>query len=534
KSNDGDMDGLSDNEEVRKYLTHPGTPDTDNDEIPDAWEIDKALNANRNDAFEDPDEDGLVNLREFQLGTEPFVADTDGDNLLDGADNCPLAKNLRQQDFDSDGQGNVCDGWYMVGLVAVGDVNNNGSQDLAALWTVAADGGQRVHRLQISDGRTGQQLRLLDVLDAAQSPLELNVMPDERSRGGQLVVISAERIIDGWPSVTVIDVASGRVIRQINSLDAASRLLAMRPLPESQLALLIEDLHTDSLEIRVFDVGSGALQQTVATMVDRVPGWTRFGLELLDSGGEQALAVFAVGESSTPAFVRILRRSDGVVLSNIQPETADDVALEMHAVPDVTNDGVDEYAVRIRNRMNGAEEIRVIALSSGQVLSTIPISGQAVAFASIAPSANSVAAVVPQEIYQFSVIDLQGQSAIVVPVAVDGELIVKVYDLMTGHLLFEMPFSGYPLSYRNFFSMLETDDRADGDTLAAVLEDTDTGSHVIEVRELQTGRLISNGAVSTSQSSGGSMIGWYMLLLLVISMLVKVRRVSRWGKDAGN
>ena len=38
----------------------------------------------------DLDADGLSNLAEAALGTNPFVADTDGDTVLDGADAFPL------------------------------------------------------------------------------------------------------------------------------------------------------------------------------------------------------------------------------------------------------------------------------------------------------------------------------------------------------------------------------------------------------------------------------------------------------------
>jgi len=58
--------------------------DQDNDGMPDDWEVQNGLDPNRNDAAEDADGDGLTNLREYQLGTNPKNADTDGDGMPDG------------------------------------------------------------------------------------------------------------------------------------------------------------------------------------------------------------------------------------------------------------------------------------------------------------------------------------------------------------------------------------------------------------------------------------------------------------------
>src|SRR5205823_3900651 len=59
--------------------------DSDNDGIPDDYEIAHGLNPNNPvDALEDPDHDGLTNLQEYQLGTDMNNADSDGDGIKDG------------------------------------------------------------------------------------------------------------------------------------------------------------------------------------------------------------------------------------------------------------------------------------------------------------------------------------------------------------------------------------------------------------------------------------------------------------------
>lgn len=59
--------------------------DSDGDGIPDGWEASMGLDPDDpEDAALDPDEDGLNNLGEFQAGTDPRNADSDGDSLNDG------------------------------------------------------------------------------------------------------------------------------------------------------------------------------------------------------------------------------------------------------------------------------------------------------------------------------------------------------------------------------------------------------------------------------------------------------------------
>jgi len=69
----------------------PEDTDRDNDSLPDTWETSKGFSITDNGftsakegQYGDFDADGLNNLLEFQLGTNPKLADTDGDGLSDG------------------------------------------------------------------------------------------------------------------------------------------------------------------------------------------------------------------------------------------------------------------------------------------------------------------------------------------------------------------------------------------------------------------------------------------------------------------
>ena len=92
KFQDPDEDGLVNFLEYSNpgCFLNPRDPDTDEDQMPDGWEVSYQLDACRNDASEDVDltrgvvtPDGLTNLEEFNYGTSPRKVDTDGDFLSD-------------------------------------------------------------------------------------------------------------------------------------------------------------------------------------------------------------------------------------------------------------------------------------------------------------------------------------------------------------------------------------------------------------------------------------------------------------------
>src|SRR4051794_2815773 len=61
--------------------------DRNHDGLPDGWEKAHHLSLKVNQAHRDQDRDGLRNRREFQAGTDPRRADTDGDGRKDGDEN---------------------------------------------------------------------------------------------------------------------------------------------------------------------------------------------------------------------------------------------------------------------------------------------------------------------------------------------------------------------------------------------------------------------------------------------------------------
>lgn len=79
---DGDTDGTATRDIGAYEFAHPDV-DTDEDGIPDQWEVLHGLNPMRGDGIGDVDDDGLSNAEEHGIGTDIVLIDTDGDGHTD-------------------------------------------------------------------------------------------------------------------------------------------------------------------------------------------------------------------------------------------------------------------------------------------------------------------------------------------------------------------------------------------------------------------------------------------------------------------
>lgn len=110
---DTDGDAFNDFQEVRQHGTNPSDPDTDGDGLTDVEELLRSpvgserlfdpLDPSVGAAGDDPDEDGLTNREEIDLGADPANSDTDRDNLEDGLEVNVYLTSPVIRDSDEDG-----------------------------------------------------------------------------------------------------------------------------------------------------------------------------------------------------------------------------------------------------------------------------------------------------------------------------------------------------------------------------------------------------------------------------------------------
>ena len=103
KSDDTDEDGVLDGEEINIAHSNPKSIDSDGDTMLDYYEWIFALNLTFDDTLEDPDNDNLINILEFENNINPRDPDHENDGLWDGDEVLVYFTNPIKFDTDEDG-----------------------------------------------------------------------------------------------------------------------------------------------------------------------------------------------------------------------------------------------------------------------------------------------------------------------------------------------------------------------------------------------------------------------------------------------
>ena len=143
---DSDGDGLSDYAEIYLTATEPALFDTDGNGI--------------SDAEEDADQDGLNNIKEVELGTDPLSSDSDGDSIPDFEEVTSYKTNPLSRDTDNDGASDL---WEIEN----GFDPNQFNDSFNTVITQTNDSNQVTLEIQL----TGEQTESLNVQEVSDNVL---------------------------------------------------------------------------------------------------------------------------------------------------------------------------------------------------------------------------------------------------------------------------------------------------------------------------------------------------------------------------
>jgi len=186
--------------------------------IPDSWAIAHGLDPNDPAMpFEDPDQDGLTNLQEFQNGTDPHNPDTDGDGLTDGQE--VLMYHTSPLLASTDGTG-IPDGVE----VQTGTLGGSLSAKLAAaLRSIEVNPSTFVLNVNTIQGLASQQLQILGHLIDGKTTLDLtSTLEGTTYASSDLTICNFGtpdgNVFAGSNGSCIITIANGNVTAQITGV----------------------------------------------------------------------------------------------------------------------------------------------------------------------------------------------------------------------------------------------------------------------------------------------------------------------------
>jgi hypothetical protein len=193
---DTDSDGIIDSLDL----------DDDGDLIPDAYEIANQLDPlDPSDALKDKDNDGLLNLAEYLLGTYINNPDTDEDEIADNVDNNPLVFDKYQNTL------------YSGQLVILPDMTTDGVKELGML-SVNTELSQV--ELELLDGKSQESISVLLWSDIyTDATLRVHVIDDMNGNGVSEVGLFGIRDSinnQGKPQMFVRDLLTGNRVNVFN------------------------------------------------------------------------------------------------------------------------------------------------------------------------------------------------------------------------------------------------------------------------------------------------------------------------------
>ena len=355
------------------------------------------------------------------------------------------------------------------------DTNNTGAGEVIALRLQGGD-----IKAQVSDANSGVRVGDLTFLSGswtAQSVFGMPALPGSNASG---TAVLATQNSDGLPIIQVKNANTGALINNLFPWSAAWNILDTDMVPGAAggspaLAALASRKSDGLMGVELKDPSNNSRIRLIYPLGF---GWSAINLEVVNVNGQWAVATLATRDADGLAIVQVRNATNGNLIKNVFPLGLGWTPREIKAVPDLDGNGVDEVAVRMTRDTDGLEIIQIRdSLTNNLVSNVYPIGAGGGGWSTQA----------------FEVIDINGVVHLGILSTADsnGQILNQIKNASTAAIVRNVFFIGPPYEYLDYTTLPDFNGTNAGE-LAVFVRNTQTGLHIIQVRDAGNGGLIRN------------------------------------------
>ena len=256
-------------------------------------------------------------------------------------------------------------------MVAVGDVNGNGSEDIAVLWIDQFTGTKDVYVKDGSDGLLIQKV----TFNASYTPYDMVAIPDMNANGSQEIGVLGVHVDTGNVRVEIRDTLTGSFVENVSFANSfAPQQVEVIPdldgngVPE--LGVLGVGTSNGKVRVQIKDPLTKNIFSNVFFSKSYIPRQFVLISDDIDNSGSPELGVLGVDASNGKVRVQIKDASTGALLKNIS-FNKDYTPYQFEVIPDTGGSLFSDIGVLGVNVNTGAVRIQIKDSSTGVLLKNI-------------------------------------------------------------------------------------------------------------------------------------------------------------------
>ena len=360
-----------------------------------------------------------------------------------------------------------------IDMISVGDVNGNGSEDLAIFRMDIATGANNVY---VKDGLTDALISTV-TLPAASDILEIRAVDDLSGNGVKEIAALSLRRSTGGIFVTLRDALTGTLIKSIfyNNTDEPIGMVVVPDLNSNgapEIGVLSVDGTTGAAKVAIKDTLSGLLVRTILCG-DAYDVISAVGIDDINNNGNPEVGVLGANKATGAVLLRLYDALTGAFVKKIRYDASFE-ALGADLVADLNGNGHEEGGVLGLNLSTGWTRVQVKDLKTNTLLSNIYFGDTHL----------------PVGAVQTEDVSGNGKPEVGLLGTNETQVVVTLKDSVTEDLVRRI---FYPKQYEAVRAVTVPDLNANGaPEIAVVGEDLATGAVQVTIKDASTGAFVNS------------------------------------------